>query len=350
MLGELKTRLSDLERAAQAAEGRDEDLAGMVAGLNRAFGAPLPGSRRGPPRHRGATAGGARRGGGRPGGELQRASDREDAIDARVHPGVPAGHRQLHEPEDRQGQVVNEPLVGRCAGLRQRAGRGRQASFWKVTVAEPDRPEQVCRPRKSPRTYARGGRLSDMERLLERNETRGPVAPGLAAGHGRYRGRGCGGRDAAVPQMRNTNRGDQPTPLAPPSEPPSPSHRSPAAGHQRTSLRLAPEAAGAPRSAGATRCAISSSLNAISRPWCWCRHSVLRPNRRGRRFDRGDGRVAVPPPERIPDLLAGLAAGCEMLVGKPLCARLGHSRGAFRVLNEHSPPCSRHCRARVPTA
>ena len=39
MLGELKTRLADLERAARAAEGRDEDLAGMVAGLNRAFGA-----------------------------------------------------------------------------------------------------------------------------------------------------------------------------------------------------------------------------------------------------------------------------------------------------------------------
>ena len=39
MLSELKTRLADLERAARAAEGRDEDLAGMVAGLNRAFGA-----------------------------------------------------------------------------------------------------------------------------------------------------------------------------------------------------------------------------------------------------------------------------------------------------------------------
>ena len=39
MLAELKTRLGDLERAAHAAEGRDEDLAGMVAGLNRAFGA-----------------------------------------------------------------------------------------------------------------------------------------------------------------------------------------------------------------------------------------------------------------------------------------------------------------------
>ena len=38
----------------------------------------------------------------------------------------------------------------------------------------------------------------------------------------------------------------------PPSEPPFPSHRAPAAGHQRTSLRLAPEAAGAPRSADAT--------------------------------------------------------------------------------------------------
>ena len=39
MLAELKTRLADLERAARAAEGRDDDLAGMVAGLNRAFGA-----------------------------------------------------------------------------------------------------------------------------------------------------------------------------------------------------------------------------------------------------------------------------------------------------------------------
>ena len=39
MLADLKTRLADLERAARAAEGRDDDLAGMVAGLNRAFGA-----------------------------------------------------------------------------------------------------------------------------------------------------------------------------------------------------------------------------------------------------------------------------------------------------------------------
>ena len=39
MLWELKTRLADLERAARAAKGRDDDLAGMVAGLNRAFGA-----------------------------------------------------------------------------------------------------------------------------------------------------------------------------------------------------------------------------------------------------------------------------------------------------------------------
>ena len=39
MLADLKTRLADLERTAQAAEGRDDDLAGMVAGLNRAFGA-----------------------------------------------------------------------------------------------------------------------------------------------------------------------------------------------------------------------------------------------------------------------------------------------------------------------
>ena len=39
MPADLKTRLADLERAAQAAEDRDDDLAGMVAGLNRAFGA-----------------------------------------------------------------------------------------------------------------------------------------------------------------------------------------------------------------------------------------------------------------------------------------------------------------------
>ena len=39
MLADLKARLAELERAAQAAEGRDDDLAGMVAGLNRAFGA-----------------------------------------------------------------------------------------------------------------------------------------------------------------------------------------------------------------------------------------------------------------------------------------------------------------------
>ena len=39
MLSDLKTRLADFERAARAAEGRDDDLAGMVAGLNRAFGA-----------------------------------------------------------------------------------------------------------------------------------------------------------------------------------------------------------------------------------------------------------------------------------------------------------------------
>ena len=39
MLADLKTGLADLERAARAAEGRDDDLAGMVAGLNRALGA-----------------------------------------------------------------------------------------------------------------------------------------------------------------------------------------------------------------------------------------------------------------------------------------------------------------------
>ena len=39
MLAELKRELAELDRAAQAARGRDEDLAGMVAGLNRALGA-----------------------------------------------------------------------------------------------------------------------------------------------------------------------------------------------------------------------------------------------------------------------------------------------------------------------
>ena len=39
MLAGIKTRLSDLERAGHAAEGWDEDLAGMVAGLNRTLGA-----------------------------------------------------------------------------------------------------------------------------------------------------------------------------------------------------------------------------------------------------------------------------------------------------------------------
>ena len=37
-------------------------------------------------------------------------------------------------------------------------------------MADPDWPEQVPRPRGS-RTYPRGSRLSDMERLLDRNET-----------------------------------------------------------------------------------------------------------------------------------------------------------------------------------
>ena len=37
MQAELKTRLADLECAARAAEGCDDDLAGIVAGLGRAF-------------------------------------------------------------------------------------------------------------------------------------------------------------------------------------------------------------------------------------------------------------------------------------------------------------------------
>ena len=39
MLAELKSGLAELDRAARAAEGRDDDLAGMVAGLNRIVGA-----------------------------------------------------------------------------------------------------------------------------------------------------------------------------------------------------------------------------------------------------------------------------------------------------------------------
>ena len=39
MLADLKTRLAELDRAARSAEGRDDDLVGMVAGLNRTFGA-----------------------------------------------------------------------------------------------------------------------------------------------------------------------------------------------------------------------------------------------------------------------------------------------------------------------
>ena len=38
MLAELKSRVVDLERAAKAAEGRDDDLIGMVAALSRTVG------------------------------------------------------------------------------------------------------------------------------------------------------------------------------------------------------------------------------------------------------------------------------------------------------------------------
>ena len=37
-------------------------------------------------------------------------------------------------------------------------------------MTDPDRSEQVPGARKSPPTYARGGRISDMTRLLGRNE------------------------------------------------------------------------------------------------------------------------------------------------------------------------------------
>ncbi len=39
MLAELKSGIAELDRAARAARGRDDDLAGMVAGVNRALGA-----------------------------------------------------------------------------------------------------------------------------------------------------------------------------------------------------------------------------------------------------------------------------------------------------------------------
>ena len=39
MLAELKSGVAELERASRAAKGRDDDLAGMVAGVNRALGA-----------------------------------------------------------------------------------------------------------------------------------------------------------------------------------------------------------------------------------------------------------------------------------------------------------------------
>ena len=126
MLGELKTRLADLERAARAAEGRDDDLAGMVAGLNRAFGALC----RVLEEERPGTA-------ARLLAALEEAADDpEESYSERVTEkmrsmlgciqGVPAGHRQLHEPENRQGQVVNEPLVADArpssAGRRGVAG------------------------------------------------------------------------------------------------------------------------------------------------------------------------------------------------------------------------------------
>ena len=241
MLAELRTSLADLERAARAAEGRDDDLAGMVAGVNRAFGALCRVLEEDRPGHRGATAGGARRGGGRPGGELQRAGDREDAVDARVHSGVPAGHRQVHEPENRQGQVVKETPSWPMRDLRRRTARwprrlrrrarqrsrrscviffrgGTLAGLGDVPAAESASvvlegrwliPVGRNKVRKSPRIYARGGRLSDMERLLERSETelQSRLVWRLVMARYRDRGPGPGGRDATVPQqMRNTDR------------------------------------------------------------------------------------------------------------------------------------------------
>ncbi len=106
MLGELKGELAELDRAAQAAKGRDENLAGMVAGLNRALGAlfrVLEEERPGTAARLLAAIDEAARD---PGGGLQRAGDGENGVDARVHPGVSGGHRQVHEPQNRPGEVV----------------------------------------------------------------------------------------------------------------------------------------------------------------------------------------------------------------------------------------------------
>ena len=101
MLSELKTRLADLERVARAAEGRDEDLAGMVAGLNRAFGALCRVLEEDRPGTAARLLAALEEAADDPEESYSERGDREDAVDARVHSGVPAGHRQLHEPENR---------------------------------------------------------------------------------------------------------------------------------------------------------------------------------------------------------------------------------------------------------
>ena len=111
MLSELKTRLADLERAARAAERRDEDLAGMVAGLNRAFGALCRVLEEDRPGTAARLLAALEEAADDPEESYSERVTEKYAVDARVHSGVPAGHRQLHEPENRQGQVVNEPLV-----------------------------------------------------------------------------------------------------------------------------------------------------------------------------------------------------------------------------------------------
>ena len=149
MLSELKTRLADLERAARAAERRDEDLAGMVAGLNRAFGALCRVLEE-----------------DRPGTAARLLAALEEAADdpeesyservtekmrsmPRVHSGVPAGHRQLHEPENRQDQVVNEPLVADVSRARRTRRSARSVLGWGRAASGFER--RRASPRASPR-------------------------------------------------------------------------------------------------------------------------------------------------------------------------------------------------------
>ena len=115
MLTDLKTRLAELERAARAAEGRDDDLAGMVAGLNRAFGALCRVLEEERPGTAARLLAAIEEAEGDPVESYRGRVTDDDAVDARVHSGVPGGDRQVHEPENRQGQVVK---AARACGTR----------------------------------------------------------------------------------------------------------------------------------------------------------------------------------------------------------------------------------------